>query len=164
MRIQQHKMSLPPLPTTTPAIIINCVQRMGQVLRHDEKGTPDCLVRGGKNRHRWGMTKKRPPLSLSYRIASSKQRPHEPTHSTHQHQKPPTALVTTIDHSYSCRRSLPSLPEEEWASGYQATKVNGWWSVAGGSSFKSSCTPGCQSAGDSLSLSDPTIIFSTVLQ
>ena len=37
MRIQQHKMSLPPLPTTTLAIIINLVQRMGQILRHGEK-------------------------------------------------------------------------------------------------------------------------------
>ena len=37
MRIQQHKMSLPPLPTTTLAIVINRVQRMGQILRHGEK-------------------------------------------------------------------------------------------------------------------------------
>ena len=37
MRIQQHKMSLPPLPTTTLAIVINWVQRMGQILRHGEK-------------------------------------------------------------------------------------------------------------------------------
>ena len=37
MRIQQHKMSLPPLPTTTLAIVIHCVQRMGQILRHGEK-------------------------------------------------------------------------------------------------------------------------------
>ena len=34
MRIQQHKLSLPPLPTTT---VINWVQRMGQILRHGEK-------------------------------------------------------------------------------------------------------------------------------
>ena len=37
MRIQQHKMSLPPLPTTTLAIVINRVQRMGQILRHGKK-------------------------------------------------------------------------------------------------------------------------------
>ena len=37
MRIQQHKMSLPPLPTTTLAIVMNWVQRMGQILRHGEK-------------------------------------------------------------------------------------------------------------------------------
>ena len=38
MRIQQHKMSLPPLPTTkTLAIIINRVQRMGHILSHGEK-------------------------------------------------------------------------------------------------------------------------------
>ena len=37
MRIQQHKMSLPPLPTSTLAIIINWVQRTGQILRHGEK-------------------------------------------------------------------------------------------------------------------------------
>ena len=37
MRIQQHKMSLLPLPTTTLAIVINWVQRMGQILRHGEK-------------------------------------------------------------------------------------------------------------------------------
>ena len=30
-------MSLPPLPTTTLAIVINWVQRMGQILRHGEK-------------------------------------------------------------------------------------------------------------------------------
>ena len=30
MRIQQHKMSLPPLPTTTLVIVINWGQRMGQ--------------------------------------------------------------------------------------------------------------------------------------
>ena len=50
-------MSLPPLPTTTLAIIINRVQRIGQILRHGEK-VPDCLVRGGKNRHSLGMGKK----------------------------------------------------------------------------------------------------------
>ena len=37
MRVQQHKMSLPPLPTTALAIIINWVQRMGQIPRHCEK-------------------------------------------------------------------------------------------------------------------------------
>ena len=37
MRLQQHKMSLQPLPTTTLAIVINWVQRMGQVLTHREK-------------------------------------------------------------------------------------------------------------------------------
>ena len=37
MRIQQHKMPLPPLPTTDLAIIINWVQRMAHILRHGEK-------------------------------------------------------------------------------------------------------------------------------
>ena len=37
LRIQQHKMSPPPLPSTTLAIIINRVQRMGQSFRHGEK-------------------------------------------------------------------------------------------------------------------------------
>ena len=37
IRIQQHKMPRPPLPTTTLAIVINRVQRMGQILRHGEK-------------------------------------------------------------------------------------------------------------------------------
>ena len=37
MRIQQHKMSLPPLPTTTLAIVINWVQGMGQIHRHGKK-------------------------------------------------------------------------------------------------------------------------------
>ena len=37
MRIQRHKMSLPPLPTTTLAIVIKWVQRMGQILGHGEK-------------------------------------------------------------------------------------------------------------------------------
>ena len=37
VRIQQNKMSLPPVPTTTLAIVINWVQRMGQILRHGEK-------------------------------------------------------------------------------------------------------------------------------
>ena len=36
MRIQQHKMSLPPLPTTTLAIVMSWVQRMGQILRHSK--------------------------------------------------------------------------------------------------------------------------------
>ena len=31
-------MSLPPLLTTTLAIVINWVQRMGQILRHGKKG------------------------------------------------------------------------------------------------------------------------------
>ena len=35
-RIQQHKMSLTPLPTTTLAIVINWVQGMGQILRHSK--------------------------------------------------------------------------------------------------------------------------------
>ena len=60
MRVQQHKMSLPPLPTTTLAIIRNWVQRMGHSQTR-RGGTPDCLVRGGKNRHGWGMVKKRCP-------------------------------------------------------------------------------------------------------
>ena len=37
MRIQQRKMSLLPLPTTTLAIVINWVQRTDQILRHGEK-------------------------------------------------------------------------------------------------------------------------------
>ena len=37
LRIQQHKMSHPPLPTTTPAIVMNWVQRMGQILRQSKK-------------------------------------------------------------------------------------------------------------------------------
>ena len=37
MRIQLHKKSLPPLPTTTLSIVINWVQRMGQIFRHSEK-------------------------------------------------------------------------------------------------------------------------------
>ena len=36
-RIQQHKKTLPPLPTTTLAIIINWVQRTGQIFGHGKK-------------------------------------------------------------------------------------------------------------------------------
>ena len=61
MTIQQHKMSLPPLPTTTLAIVINWVQRMGQILRHGEKVLQIVWRGGGKNRHGWGMVKKRCP-------------------------------------------------------------------------------------------------------
>ena len=46
MRIQQQKLSLPPLPTTTLAIIINWVQMMGQILRHSEK-VLQIVCRGG---------------------------------------------------------------------------------------------------------------------
>ena len=59
MRIQQHKMLLPPLPTSTLAIVINWVQRMGQNLRHGEKVLQIVWLGGGKNRHGWGMVKKR---------------------------------------------------------------------------------------------------------
>ena len=65
MRIEQHKMSLPPLPTTTLAIIINWVQRMGQILRHGEKVLQTVCSGGGKNRHKWGMVKKKMPGALT---------------------------------------------------------------------------------------------------
>ena len=59
MRIQQHKMSLPPLPTTTLAIVIYRVQRMGQILRHGEKVLQIVWREGGgKHPHGWGMVKK----------------------------------------------------------------------------------------------------------
>ena len=38
MRIEQHKMSAPPLPTTTLAIVINWVQKMWQIFGNGEKG------------------------------------------------------------------------------------------------------------------------------
>ena len=60
MRIQQHKISLPPVPTTTPTIVINCVQKMSQILRHGEK-ILQIVWWGAKNRHGWGMVKKRCP-------------------------------------------------------------------------------------------------------
>ena len=64
MRLQQHKMSPPTLPTTTLAIVINWVQRMGQILRHGEKGYSRLFGGGGgqKQAHGWGMVNKRCPV------------------------------------------------------------------------------------------------------
>ena len=53
MRFQQHKMSLPAFPTSTLVIILNWVQRTGQILRHSEK-VLQIVQRGGGDRHGWG--------------------------------------------------------------------------------------------------------------
>ena len=45
--------SLSPLPTTTLAIMINWVQRMGQNLRHGEKVLQTVWLGGVKSRHGW---------------------------------------------------------------------------------------------------------------
>ena len=80
MRIQQHKMSHPPLPTTTLAIAINWVPRMGQILRHGEKVLQIVWVRWGQKQARVGNGKKKkspararranaPPLAQKYKPA-----------------------------------------------------------------------------------------------
>ena len=61
MRIQQHKMSLPPLPTTTLTIVMNWVQTMGQILRHRKKVLQIVWWGGGKYRRRRVIVKKRCP-------------------------------------------------------------------------------------------------------
>ena len=109
MRIQQHKTLLPPLPTTTLAIIINWVQRMGQKRR---EGTPDCLVRWGQKKAReWSKTDARrantPPLGQMGRARHALPCPPRGTGPPTWHRsKCPDDLLREQCKTYPCRSPL----------------------------------------------------------
>ena len=75
MRIQQHKMSLPPLPTTkTLTIIINWGQRMGHILRHARRYSR-LFGEGGQRQAGVGNGQKKMPGALILPLRPTPLRP-----------------------------------------------------------------------------------------